>query len=159
LATSSPSPERDRPGAIAPPPLIFLAVFALGWLLARFVVPPLDVPHGVAIGAVLFVAGLALMIWAAATMTRARTTFNPYGSSTAIVTTGPFRWTRNPIYVADAVVYAGMALLLHAVAALLLLPLALIVITLGVVRREERYLERKFGASYLAYRRRVRRWL
>ena len=151
--------KHDRPGVIAPPPLIFLAFLALGWWLARKLLPPIDVPYGVAIGAVLVVAALAFAIWAAATMLRARTHVDPFRPTLAIVTSGPFRWTRNPLYLSMAVTYVGVALMLHAVAAVLLLPVALIVIVVGVIRREERYLERKFGAEYLAYRGRVRRWL
>jgi len=150
---------RDRAGVIAPPPLIFLAFLALGWVLARKLLPPYDVPHGVAIGAVLFVAALAFAFWARSTMVRARTNINPFKPTTAIVSTGPFGWTRNPLYLSMTVAYIGLALLLHAAAAILLLPVVLIIVTFGVIRREETYLERKFGTEYREYRGRVRRWL
>jgi protein-S-isoprenylcysteine O-methyltransferase Ste14 len=151
--------EKDRAGVIAPPPLIFLAFLILGWLLARKLLPPFEVPYGVVIGAVLVVAALAFAIWARSIMVAARTNINPFKPTTAIVSTGPFRWTRNPLYLSMSVIYIGLALLLHAAAAILLLPVVLIIVTFGVIRREEAYLERKFGTPYREYRGRVRRWL
>ena len=151
--------DADRPGVIAPPPLIFLAVLALGWALARYLLPPIHVPYGRTIGAILVVAALAFAIWAASIMLRARTHVDPFRPTTAIVTAGPFRVTRNPLYLSMSVIYVGMALLLHAIAAVLLLPVALVVMVWGVIHREEAYLERKFGVQYLEYRNRVRRWL
>lgn len=149
----------DRPGVLAPPPLIFLAFLVAGWLLARYALPPVDVPYGVVIGAVLVVGALAFGFWARSEMVRARTNINPYKPATAVVSAGPFRFTRNPLYLSMTVIYVGVALMLHAVAAVILLPVVILVITFGVVRREETYLEGKFGVQYSEYRRRVRRWL
>lgn len=151
--------EPDRPGVIAPPPLIFLAFLVAGWLLARYVVPPVGVPYGRVIGAVLVVAALAFAFWARSEMVRARTNINPFKPTLAIVSDGPFRFTRNPLYLSMSAIFVGVALILHAVAALLLLPVVLLVITFGVIRREETYLQRKFGVQYDDYRHRVRRWL
>src|ERR1044071_9470212 len=151
--------DRDRAGVIAPPPLIFLAFLIAGIVGARKVLPPVGVPYGVVIGAVLVAAALAFAIWAAVTMKRAGTHVDPYQPSTTIVMSGPFRWTRNPLYLSMTVSYIGLALIFHAVAALVLLPVALLVMVFGVIRREETYLQRKFGVEYSEYRRRVRRWL
>ena len=151
--------EKDRPGVIAPPPLIFLAVLIAGIVAARKLLPPVEVPYGVPIGIVLSSAALAFAIWAAVTMKRAATHVNPYLPATTVVSTGPFRWTRNPIYVSDTVMYVGLALIFRAVAAVVLLPVALAIMIFGVIRREEAYLQRKFGVQYSEYRRRVRRWL
>ena len=150
---------KDRAGVIAPPPLIFLAFLALGWLLARKVLPPVEVPYGVPIGIVLSSAALAFAIWAAVTMKRAGTHVNPYLPATTIVSTGPYRWSRNPIYIADTVMYIGLALIFHAILAVIFLPFALLVITFGVIHREEAYLQDKFCVEYGDYCRRVRRWL
>jgi protein-S-isoprenylcysteine O-methyltransferase Ste14 len=76
-----------------------------------------------------------------------------------LTTEGPFRYTRNPSYLALAIVYAGIAALRNSLWAVLLLPLVLIVIQREVIGREERYLERAFGEEYLAYKARVRRWV
>src|SRR5215218_8801600 len=90
---------------------------------------------------------------------RAGTPTNPYKPSSGIVTEGPFRYTRNPAYLSMTMVYAGVAFLARAPWALALLPVALGVIRRGVIEREERYLERKFGAEYVSYKARVRRWI
>ena len=75
------------------------------------------------------------------------------------MTTGPYRFTRNPAYLGMALTYVGIALLSSAVWVLLPLPLVLAVIDRGVIAREERYLQRKFGEEYLSYKRTVRRWV
>jgi protein-S-isoprenylcysteine O-methyltransferase Ste14 len=75
------------------------------------------------------------------------------------VTDGPFRYTRNPIYVALTLFYLGIGVVLNALWVLLLIVPLIVVMQLGVITREERYLERKFGDEYLRYKARVRRWL
>lgn len=92
-------------------------------------------------------------------MKRAGTDPRPSRPSTAIVTSGPFRFMRNPMYVGTTSLYAGVSLLANAVWPLVLLVPLLLVLRWGVVSREERYLEAKFGDSYRAYRAQVRRWL
>lgn len=92
-------------------------------------------------------------------LTRAGTPVRPNQPTTAIVTDGPYRYTRNPLYLALTGVYTGISLIVNALWPLVLLVAVLFVIQWGVVAREERYLEGKFGESYLAYKRRVRRWL
>jgi protein-S-isoprenylcysteine O-methyltransferase Ste14 len=76
-----------------------------------------------------------------------------------LATDGPFRYTRNPSYLALAVIYAGIAVLRNSLWAMLLLPLVVIVIQREVIGREERYLERAFGEEYLDYKGKVRRWV
>jgi protein-S-isoprenylcysteine O-methyltransferase Ste14 len=76
-----------------------------------------------------------------------------------LVTDGPFRYTRNPAYLSMAMIYAGISSLANALWAMLLLPATLLVIQRGVIEREERYLERKFGDEYLRYKAGVRRWV
>ena len=78
---------------------------------------------------------------------------------TALVINGPFQFTRNPLYLSLTLVYSGIALLVNAFWALLMLPFVLLVMRQGVIDREECYLERKFGEEYLRYKARVRRWL
>jgi len=72
---------------------------------------------------------------------------------------GPFRYTRNPGYAAFALTYLGVSLLAGARWPLILLPGLLVLVDWGVIRREERYLEERFGSDYTEYRRRVRRWI
>jgi hypothetical protein len=75
------------------------------------------------------------------------------------VTTGPFRWSRNPLYLANLIIYVGTTLVVDALWPFVLLVPLIALLEWGVIRREERYLSRKFGAPYDAYRARVRRWL
>jgi protein-S-isoprenylcysteine O-methyltransferase Ste14 len=140
--------------------LLFAIPFASGVLL-QLLVPIHVLPHrpALALGAVVTALSVAQAVAAAAAMRRARTEINPMRPTTALVTTGPFRYTRNPLYVSLTGLYSGVALLLNALWPLLLVPVVLLVVQRGVIEREEAYLERKFGDAYRAYRARVRRWL
>lgn len=90
---------------------------------------------------------------------RAGTPVDPHKSTTHIVTSGPFRFTRNPLYVSLTLLYLGLTLIFNLAWAMILLPLAVLILHNGVILREERYLAGKFGDEYLAYKSRVRRWL
>jgi protein-S-isoprenylcysteine O-methyltransferase Ste14 len=92
-------------------------------------------------------------------MRRAGTNVRPDQPTLAVVTDGPFRYSRNPLYLGLTGLYVGVTLLADALWPLVLLGPLLGVVQRGVVRREERYLAAKFGAPYLAYQARVRRWL
>ncbi len=142
------------------PPLIFAVALVAGWGLSLLLPWPLgaDTPRRWA-GAVLVVLAIVTMAWAALTLTRARTTVIPWSEVSALVTSGPYRLSRNPIYVADVLAYLGAALLLGSTWPLLGLPVALVVLQERVIDREEAYLDRAFGAEYAAYRSRVRRLL
>ena len=151
---------KDNAGVTAPPPLIYLGPLALGLLLhAKFRVRILPRRVGRILGVSLI--GIAVMIVRIAfrELGRAHTTVNPTLPTTALVVEGPFRYTRNPLYLSLTLFYAGVALLVNALWAMLLLPVVLIVVNRGVIDREERYLERKFGEEYLRYKERVRRWV
>jgi protein-S-isoprenylcysteine O-methyltransferase Ste14 len=102
---------------------------------------------------------LALGGWFAKTMRDAGTSIDVREPVTALVTDGPFRYSRNPAYVSLTLLYVGVAARRDALWPMLLLPGVLVVIRRGVVDREERYLERRFGEEYLGYKARVRRWL
>jgi protein-S-isoprenylcysteine O-methyltransferase Ste14 len=155
------SDERDKAGVVAPPPLIYAGTLLLGVLLSRRFPIPFLLPRAVAraTGWLLVVGGVVLLGWFEWAMRRAGTPTNPYKPSSGIVTDGPFRYTRNPAYLSMTTIYAGIAALARASWALLLLPVALGVIRRGVIEREERYLERKFGEEYLRYKASVRRWI
>ena len=102
---------------------------------------------------------MALAAWFVRTMRGVDTTIRIDKPVSSLVQNGPFRYSRNPGYVALAMIYAGIAFLRNALWAILPLPLVLYVIQREVIEREERYLERTFGEEYLGYRRRVRRWV
>jgi protein-S-isoprenylcysteine O-methyltransferase Ste14 len=154
------SDEQDKAGVVAPPPLIYLGVLVFGLLLNRRF-PIAFLPHGLArsLGWPLLSAGALLIGWFEWAMRHAGTPANPYKPVSNIVTEGPFHYTRNPAYLSMTMIYLGIAALANALWAMLLLPVALLVIQRGVIEREERYLERKFGEEYLRYKAQVRRWI
>ncbi len=92
-------------------------------------------------------------------MEQAKTNVNPSLPATTLVTDGPFRFSRNPMYLARTLLYVGLGLLANSLAVLLTAVPLLMVVQHGVIKREEHYLEAKFGDAYRQYRARVRRWL
>lgn len=162
--TASPSdPRRDHPGVVAPPPLIYFGFLLLGWVLDRYVLRlafpwELDMTVKV-IAVVLIVGGLAIETWAGGLFRKAGTNVVPWSPSMALVFDGPYRFSRNPMYVGFTLVYLGLALGLQSPTAMALIVPCLVLMTWGVILREERYLTAKFGQAYLDYKDRVRRWL
>jgi protein-S-isoprenylcysteine O-methyltransferase Ste14 len=159
----SESEPDDHPRIVVPPPLILAVFYAAGWLLEEYVrTLAFTVPPSSALrlsGEVLIILGAILSLWAVLTFRRARTTLLPFRPATALVTNGPFRFSRNPMYVGMTTVYVGAALAMNMAWPLLLLPMALIALVRLVIAREERYLQRAFPDDYNVYRRRVRRWV
>jgi protein-S-isoprenylcysteine O-methyltransferase Ste14 len=152
--------EQDNPGIRVPPPPVYLLALLLGLLLDRKAHVPF-LPRGVArvLGWPLVGGGMALAAWFVRTMRGVDTTIRIDKPVSSLVQNGPFRYSRNPGYVALAMIYTGIAVLRNALWAILLLPLVLYVIQREVIEREERYLERTFSEEYLAYKARVRRWV
>lgn len=150
----------DTAGVIAPPPLICLGALGIGLGLDA-VMGAGSLPSTVAlpVGSASIVAGVGLLGSFVSAFRRARTPIDPYTPSKAIVTDGPHRLTRNPAYLGMALTYAGIAIVSNSLWALVPLPVVLAVIDRGVIAREERYLERKFGTPYVNYKRRVGRWV
>jgi protein-S-isoprenylcysteine O-methyltransferase Ste14 len=153
-------PEEDRPGVPIAPPLLFVLPIVAALALERFV--PTGFVHGAfrwILGAIFLAAGLALNIGGFVTQKRAGTDPIPFNPSTHIVTHGPYRFSRNPMYIGLALSTLGIAILVDSAWMLLAVPIGLVLIDRLVIKREERYLERKFGEEYLSYKRRVRRWI
>ena len=154
--------ERDDAGVRFPPPLIYLGFLLVG-IGAEWFVPVrrlgLDWTWRIVIGDLVAFAGIILIGSAIRLFRRSGTTPEPWTSTSAIVTAGIYRYTRNPMYLGLALIYAGLALAIDAPIALLLLPIVLVIVQTQVIAREERYLAAKFGEPYLDYKRRVRRWL
>jgi protein-S-isoprenylcysteine O-methyltransferase Ste14 len=150
----------DKADVLLPPPLIFAAALGIGLLVQHFAPRPwLPETWASPTGAALVMIGLTLAIWGALTLRAARTAIDPYKPTSAIVHTGPYRFTRNPLYLALLLLSVGITAWRNALWVLPLLVVALVVLQLGVIRREEAYLDRKFGDQYRIYRARVRRWL
>ena len=151
---------QDNPGIRVPPPPVYLLALLFGLLLDRRLhIRFLPRRVGRIIGSSLVGGGVALAAWFVQTMRGAETTIRIDKPVSGLVQDGPFRYSRNPGYVALTMIYAGIAILRNALWAILFLPLLLLVTQRELIEREERYLERTFGEEYLAYKRRVRRWV
>ena len=142
------------------PPVVYVVPFVLTWSLQQ--PRPWSIGGGEALsaaGLALVVGGIAVMLWSLVTMLRANTTVIPWEQVSTIVSTGPFRLSRNPIYLADAITYVGGSLLIHSWWPLLLLPGIVVMMARMVIDREEEYLTERFGEVYRQYQLRVRRWI
>src|SRR5262247_356227 len=142
------------------PPLLYGMAFVIG-LLLHLAFPAHILPKTLArgIGVVCVLMSLPLALATLRVLSRAHTPVDPMKPTTALVTEGPFRYSRNPIYVALTLLYLGVAFLVNALWILLLVVPVLLVIRYGVIAREEAYLTRKFGDAYRQYTAQVRRWL
>lgn len=153
--------RRDETGIRFPPPLIYALFFLAGYGLQRLEPVALFGSRSwpETVGLVLIGAGAAFAITAAMTFRGAGTHVNPTKPATTVVAHGPFRFTRNPMYLSMAVIYLGGVLMLGSVWPLVLFPVTIWVIRTRIIALEEAYLEAKFGAIYLEYKNKVRRWL
>ena len=154
---------KDIAGVIAPPPLLALAAVVLGLLLdylapVHLLAVLLSWGTRIILGLELIAGGLALVIVARRTFLAAGTHVEPWKPSNAIVTTGVFAWLRNPMYVGGTVALIGLAILLAADWLVVTTVILALVLHFGVVKREERYLEAKFGDAYRQYRNAVPRY-
>jgi protein-S-isoprenylcysteine O-methyltransferase Ste14 len=144
---------------IIPPGWLLLALL-LQWALHRWlpIAQVLALPLRAG-GLALLAGGTALALAGVGAFRRARTPIVPFEHSTALVTSGVYRYTRNPMYLGLTLVLAGTAVLLGSIGAFLPVPLFVWIIDRGYVRAEERFLEQIFGGDYSRYRSAVRRWL
>jgi protein-S-isoprenylcysteine O-methyltransferase Ste14 len=152
-----------NPGVQFPPPVLFVIAFGVSWLLDGSVralpFPGISPVVGKVIGALILIAGFYLMVWGIAAFRRVMTAIFPNQPANELVTDGPYRFTRNPMYSGFTLVYVGAAVIMNSLWPLLLLPIVLGLLYLLVIRREEAYLADAFGAKYAAYREKVRRWV
>lgn len=148
---------------LVPPPLYYVAGLAIGfaieWAIGGPLFPRNRAPGFWRVpGVGLIVVGLALFVMAVVTVHRAGSTVRPDRPATALVVGGPYRWSRNPIYLGMALVSAGIAVTANALWPLLMLPIVITFVRRRVIAREEHYLEDTFGRDYRRYRDRVPRW-
>lgn len=149
----------DHPDLPVKPPMVWLLALVVGWWLHRFLPWPAR-GDGIAwVGLVVIAVGVLLALWALLTLRAAQTPVEPWKATRAIVDRGPYAFTRNPIYLAFAFVVLGVGLWTNRLAVVAMVVPAFIITDRVIVLREERYLTRKFGEAYLAYRQRVRRWI
>lgn len=157
LATA---PETDTSGVRVPPPLYYVAGFLLGVVL-ELMFPTSWPPFGIRLVGTLLGAGAWLVLDGAAMLRfrRAGTSMVPMNPTTALVTSGPYGLTRNPMYLGMAFLYFALAFAFGVMWALLFLPVVVVIVDRFAIAREEPYLERKFGQAYRDYSAHVRRWV
>ena len=156
-------PVADNSGVRLVPPAIYLAGLIGGYVLWWFLpLPVLPGLWGVAVrivGALAFATGIVTMFSALEQMRQVGTTPVPFEPTTALALTGAYQYTRNPMYLGMALIQGGLACLGNALWPLVALVPVVWIIQTQVIAREEAYLERKFGAAYLEFKGRVRRWI
>lgn len=150
----------DSPGVAFHPPFLVVALAVTGWVLFQEARLPF-LPGGLArpLGVLLGLASLGISGWAVVTLLRAGTNVPTHLPAKALVRSGPYRFSRNPIYLGLALGFAALAAWLNTAWFLVMCVLFVSLITAGVIVREERYLQWKFGVEYAEYRVEVRRWL
>ncbi len=156
--------QDDKPGVVVRPPLLYAGALVLG-LVIEFLLPSslLDLtwlePHQRVIGVAISTCGFVLLSLCMMEFRRAGTNVPTSLPANAVVASGPYAFSRNPIYVALSLIYLGIAVAVPSAWLMGLLVPVLVIMRYGVIAREETYLERKFGEAYLGYKDRVRRWL
>jgi len=150
----------DHAHVIAPPALLAIALLAAGIVLhvlwpVPFLPQSLSRTSGLALLVLSPLPGLSALLL----MRRVRTSSMPGVPTSALVITGPFRYSRNPMYLTFALFHAGLAVFFNSLSLALMLPLLVVILSRGVIEREEAYLTRLFGDDYQRYRAHVRRWL
>ncbi len=153
-------PTSDNAGVIMIPPIIYLVGLLLG-LLLHYLYPVKVLPAAISVwsGVLLILISVLMVLSAMLAFRRVGTSPDVRKPTTAISTDGVYRWSRNPMYVSLALLYLGIAAWVNSLWILLLLVPVFVVVDQGVIKREERYLEKKFGDEYLRYKSQVRRWV
>jgi protein-S-isoprenylcysteine O-methyltransferase Ste14 len=156
-------PDRDHANILAPAPVLTAICVVGAWISQRAVplpfLPPSLEALRVPVSILLFGAFVGLGFAAVRELIRGGSSPNPYSPSRALVTSGIYRWMRNPIYLGDLAFVADLAVALSSLWYLLATILLFVLLHYGIVRREERYLAQRFGSAYDEYRRQVRRWI
>ena len=154
------SEKKDRPPVIALPPLILIAFIGLGVILHNIF--PLHFIHGplrTIVGAIFLAYSVLVMGLAMLQMRKAGTNINVRKPTTAIVTDGIYRFTRNPMYLSMVLLMIAVSVLVSNIWIFILTPVFAVIMQKGVIEQEERYLEEKFGAEYTNYKKSTRRWI
>jgi protein-S-isoprenylcysteine O-methyltransferase Ste14 len=153
--------QKDDHAQITINPFLIYIFVALGAvLLQRFLpLPFIEQSDARIIGVMIMIINIIIGLPAARKMLSAKTSLNPHRPTTALVFSGPYRFSRNPMYIGLTLLYAGLMVFFQITWGLLLLPFVIWLITIWVIIPEEKYLETKFGNEYLNYKSSVRRWV
>ena len=160
MAQQSPSSLPNHAGVWIPPPLLYVVPLLLARLLQTVIPLPFLPPRIVQLPAGLLLAsGITFCVWSIGLFRRLKTSLVPVKPTTALVLRGPYRLTRNPMYLGLLCLYLAAALWLNMVWALVLVPIVIGIVQHSVIKKEERYLEQQFGEPYRQYKAQVRRWI
>jgi len=149
----------DKSKRVLPPVYFLAALVSMGALhfflpIARIFEPPYSY-----CGSFLFITGAVLVLWGVRSFSRAGTTVRPFQDPSALVTIGPYRCSRNPIYLGLVLALIGIGLLLGTLSPFVVVPVFICLIQQRFIQPEEAVLEKTFGSAYGRYKRQVRRWL
>ncbi len=157
---NNPDNAPDNAGVRGPPPLVFLGFLSIGlWYDSPWFEGHLAATNATIVGGVLAAFGFALILITAPRHRKAGSNIEPWKPTTAIITTGAYAYSRNPIYLGMALTHGGLAICGGSITALATLIASVLVMHFYVIAREELYLEAKFGTVYSDYKARVRRWI
>jgi protein-S-isoprenylcysteine O-methyltransferase Ste14 len=154
--------KKDNPGIFIPPPLIYAAIFFLSILMQKII--PInnsffDSRNATIAGIVLIVIALLFILPALIKFVQSKNTLVTIKPATSLQTKGIYSLTRNPMYMGLLILYSGIAMLEGNLWTFIFIPLIIIIVQSYVIRGEENYLQRAFGEEYIAYRKKVRRWI
>lgn len=154
------TPFDHGPGIMIPPPLIYIIGFLFAYAMNKFYqIPMLGPPLSIILALLAVTPSAFLGLWSLLEFWRARTNILPHKPSSSLVIVGPYRVTRNPMYVSLALLYVSVGFLLSIAWAFVVLPAVIFIVNIYVIRREESYLESKFSEQYRDYKKQVSRWL
>ena len=147
-----------KPKRILPPVYFLAAICVMAALHFLFPIARI-IPPAYASGAVLILIGMFLILWAVRLFLKAGTAIKPFEESTKMIVAGPYRWSRNPIYLGMVIILFGIGLALGTLTPFAILPLFVWLIQKNFIAHEEAMLDKSFGAAYAEYKKRIRRWL
>ena len=149
----------DKPKRVLPPVFFLAALVSMGALHFFLPIAHILQPSYSYSGSLLFIAGVVVVLWSARLFNRAGTRIKPFQESSVLVTSGPYRYSRNPIYLGLVLALIGIGFLLGTLSPFVVVPVFIWLIQQRFIRPEEAALEKTFGSAYAKYKRQVRRWL
>jgi protein-S-isoprenylcysteine O-methyltransferase Ste14 len=154
------NPKNDHAQVVVNPFVIYITLGLCAVLIQRLLpIPFLSQPSASLMGLIVMIISFIFGLPAMMNMLAAKTTPNPHRPTTTLVFSGPYRFSRNPMYIGLTLLYTGLMTYLQLTWGLILLPIVIWLISIWVIVPEEKYLEQKFGAEYLNYKTTVRRWI
>ena len=153
---------KEKPNTIPWPPIITIGAIIIGWIAQRF--EPLDWIADISqllwpLGVLMVVVALSIDVWTYLTFKQMNTTILPTKAASNLAMSGPFRWSRNPIYLGNIMLISGIALASGNAWMLITAAVAIFAIEEFAIKREEKHLLAKFGSEWTNYTTRVRRWI